>query len=274
MRGVCIIADCARPTVAHRLCKRHYATHRPNAPQCAADECIRPAAGRGYCTMHYQRVMKFGDPNKVLHVFTPHGEKRGRKVSPEYTAWQRMRGRCGNPGHPDYRYYGGRGIRVCPRWDESFPAFLEDVGRRPSHDLTLDRIDTNGNYEPGNVRWATRAEQSRNRRPFKMHWSKSPLSKPLTVDGIVDSIGAWSRRTGIPRAAIRTRLKLGWSPERAVTVPTGSVRSLNKLTPEAVRIIRASCANGEPVQEVARRLGVHRATVKDVVDGRTWRHVS
>lgn len=74
--------------------------------------------------------------------------------------------RCTNPNNAKYSYYGGRGIKVCARWLASFADFLADVGERPSPKLTLDRFPNNdGNYEPGNVRWATWSEQMRNRRP-------------------------------------------------------------------------------------------------------------
>lgn len=83
---------------------------------------------------------------------------------PEFKIWVSMRLRCSNPNITKYSDYGGRGIRVCERWQNSFLAFITDVGRRPSTDYSLDRIDVNGDYEPGNVRWATWSEQCRNKR--------------------------------------------------------------------------------------------------------------
>lgn len=95
----------------------------------------------------------------------PTGPRERVKKSPEYLAWSHMKERCLNPNAEKFPAYGGRGIMVCARWLHSFPAFVEDMGLRPAPDLSLDRINNGGNYEPGNCRWATRHEQSANRRP-------------------------------------------------------------------------------------------------------------
>ena len=84
--------------------------------------------------------------------------------SPEYRSWHAMKNRCHNPKSDNYHLYGARGVRVCVPWRKSFMAFYEYMGRRPSSQHTLDRKNTNGNYEPGNVRWATKKQQARNRR--------------------------------------------------------------------------------------------------------------
>jgi len=90
----------------------------------------------------------------------------GMSRTPEYSAWQAMRNRCEKPKVACYHNYGGRGIKVCERWS-SFGEFIKDMGLRPSDAHSLDRINVNGNYEPGNVRWATNIEQARNKRPLK-----------------------------------------------------------------------------------------------------------
>lgn len=83
---------------------------------------------------------------------------------PEYQAWLAMKGRCLNTRHEAFKNYGGRGIRICPEWIDSFLVFLEDMGERTSAKHSLDRIDNDGNYEPGNCRWATRVQQNSNTR--------------------------------------------------------------------------------------------------------------
>jgi hypothetical protein len=85
----------------------------------------------------------------------------------EYAAWGAMIQRCTNPKHPRFKYYGARGISVCDRWRHSFQNFIDDMGFKPTPELTLDRIDTDGDYEPSNCRWATWAVQRSNRRDSK-----------------------------------------------------------------------------------------------------------
>jgi hypothetical protein len=119
-----------------------------------------------------------------------------------------MKERCGNPRSDDFPRYGGRGIAVCERWRESFAAFLADVGPRPSPHHTIDRIDNARGYEPGNVRWATPTEQSRNKRS----------NRPITFRGETLVIAAWAKRLGIARSVLRRRLEI-WSVDDALTRP-------------------------------------------------------
>jgi len=110
-----------------------------------------------------------------------HGQSSQLEKTAEYTAWQHMRQRCLNPDDPAYRNYGGRGITIHSPWIDSFESFFEYVGPKPSPKHSIDRIDNNGNYEPGNVRWATSKQQRRNTQRSKLdeidlrfirHWLK------------------------------------------------------------------------------------------------------
>ena len=124
-----------------------------------------------------------------------------------YKSWSAMKARCLSPTAKDYGRYGGRGITVCDRWRDSFEAFMADMGFRPSSQYTLDREDNYGNYEPSNCRWATPTEQSNNRRS----------NRTITFNGDTLTLAQWSRRVGLPEAAIAGRLDAGWPVERAMT---------------------------------------------------------
>jgi hypothetical protein len=100
----------------------------------------------------------------TVATHTIHGQARKGHVAALFRAWQAMIQRCINPKNKRYRHYGGRGIKVCDRWLNSYAVFAADVGPRPSPTHSIDRINNDGNYEPGNVRWATPSEQSKNRR--------------------------------------------------------------------------------------------------------------
>jgi hypothetical protein len=133
----------------------------------------------------------------------------GRTGTPEYQSWHHAKVRCTNPKDKRWADYGGRGIRMSPEWMGSFEAFFRDVGLRPSPSHTLDRIDVNGHYEPGNVRWATPTQQANNK----------SASRLITFRGETKTLAQWAAATGLTDAVIRKRIDRGWSVERAMTAP-------------------------------------------------------
>lgn len=135
-----------------------------------------------------------------------HGQSR----SLEWSTWHNMKGRCSNANHRSFANYGGRGVIVCAEWLHDFPAFLAHVGPRPSPSHSLDRIDNERGYEPGNVRWSTRSEQQRNKRG----------NNTLTAFGETMCVAAWAERIGLRHSTIRRRLDAGWVAEDALTRPS------------------------------------------------------
>ena len=131
---------------------------------------------------------------------------------PEYHVWVSMKNRCYNSHNKRHAIYGARGITVCARWRASFAAFLEDVGPRPSTLYSIERINNDGNYEPGNVKWATSTEQARNRRSNVI----------LEFNGKRQHLSDWSKELGIKRTTLVMRLKCyGWSVDRALSTTVG-----------------------------------------------------
>lgn len=124
---------------------------------------------------------------------------------PLYNVWCSMRQRCNDPGSQFYEYYGGRGIRVCSRWDD-FEVFVADMGAMPSAKHTLDRKNNDGNYEPSNCRWATMKEQCRNRGNNVVY----------TYRGKTQCLSAWAEDTGLKYATLYMALRRGKSFENAI----------------------------------------------------------
>lgn len=131
--------------------------------KCLVENCERTIRANGYCERHYKNYKRTGNPLGATKRLT-----RGVATRhPLYRMWAGMRQRCMNPTSRSYSDYGGRGIKICERWDE-FWDFVDDMGPRPSQIHSLDRTDVNGNYEPANVKWATSLEQSWNRRSTQL----------------------------------------------------------------------------------------------------------
>lgn len=145
--------------------------------------------------------------------YKPTGRPRGGKAihgmwnSPEYLAWAAMRARCTNPACKAYPSYGERGISVCKAWDR-FEVFFADLGPRPQGG-TLDRIDVNGNYEPGNCRWASAKVQANNRRNTRY----------LEYRGTKLSLAEWAEKLGVPYRLLSVRKKRNWTDEKIIETP-------------------------------------------------------
>lgn len=153
-------------------------------------------------------LLRKTDPTKSCGCLSRAAAKtHGATKTPEYGVWRNMYQRCTNPNNPQYRNYGGRGIRVCARWRESFDNFLADMGARPSPQHSIDRIDTNGNYTPENCRWATPVQQSNNKNDNRL----------ITYQGQTHTLAEWSRLIGMSKKGLSWRLNNGWTVEDALS---------------------------------------------------------
>ena len=119
-----------------------------------------------------------------------------------------MKDRCYNQSNTGYTNYGARGIQMCARWYESFEAFLADMGPHPGPGYSLDRIDNNGNYEPGNCRWATKKEQARNK----------ANNRVISFGGETKTVSEWAEERKILPSTLIHRINNGWPAEVALTV--------------------------------------------------------
>jgi hypothetical protein len=146
---------------------------------------------------------------RTRDVSTTHGQSRVGLTTLVYMCWGSMMKRCYNSKHRDFKYYGGRGIKVCERWHK-FENFFEDMGN-PPEGMTLDRIDNDGDYTPENCRWATWEEQQNNR--GNNHW--------VEFKGERKTVTQWERSLGMNKNTLWRRLYRGWSIEQALTTPVG-----------------------------------------------------
>lgn len=168
---------------------------------------------------------------------TKHGENRKGAPTYLYLTWVSMKRRCYSRGDPSYSNYGGRGIEVHAAWRQDYAAFARyiraQLGERPTVKHTLDRIDNNRGYEPGNVRWASKSEQVRNTR----------IAVYLTIDGATRHIREWAALSPVPESTIRGRLKRGWPIATAVFEPIGRrVSLLQRVAASRIAALEAELA--------------------------------
>jgi hypothetical protein len=146
---------------------------------------------------------------RIGGVLRARNTSHGLSKTPEYRVWAGMIRRCHNPDEQSYPRYGGNGIEVCEAWRSDFTAFLSHIGPRPSAAHSVDRIDNALGYQPGNVRWATDEQQSRNRECVPVY----------EFEGLTATLPELAKTYGIPANEVRKRLWRGWTFERALTQP-------------------------------------------------------
>lgn len=177
-------------------------------------------------------------------VVTARNTTHGMADRAEYVIWAHMNDRCSNPNTERYRAYGGRGIKVCARWQNSFENFYADMGPRPSARHQIDRIDNDGDYEPGNVRWRTPLENCNNK----------SNNRVLTLSGKSQTASEWARELGVRPHQILARIdKLGWTVEKALTTPIAEV---------APEVVLTFAGRSQPLRAWAAETGLKAHTIR------------
>ena len=211
IQNICQISGCINKTKNKTigLCRKHYDFQRYRAI-CKVEGCDRFVDSIGLCKTHCKRQRKYGDPG--VAAIKARTQRSCRQTDhPLYGLWKNIIKRCYSLNHHCYHKYGERGIRVCDRWRHSFWNFVDDVGERPSLKHSIDRYPDNyGDYQPDNFRWATVAEQARNRRD----------NRRITINGQTKIVTDWAKEIGVLPSLIFSRIKNGWTEEQAVTIPT------------------------------------------------------
>lgn len=179
---------------------------------------------------------------------------------PGYNSWNAMKARCNHSGSKAYPNYGGRGITICDEWKDNFEQFISDMGERPSDRHTIERLDTNGNYEPSNCVWATYGEQMNNKRN----------NRTLEHNGVEQTVSQWARELNISKDTIRKRLDKGFSTEEALQVGR---KSRSGKPASAWNVDTGEQHRGNTVKELSEDLGLcSSAAAKRMRDGNTTPH--
>lgn len=180
---------------------KHHFAHWLCRCDCGNEKTINSNALRSGVTIscgcyHSERTVKVHSKHNLSHTRL-------------YTEWRHMKDRCLNPNHKAYSYYGGRGITICPEWKDDVQAFADwSYSNGYADNLTLDRIDANGNYEPSNCRWITQSEQMSNTRRCQIY----------EINGEKHTISEWCKIYNVPYERTRNRVvNRGWNIEKALT---------------------------------------------------------
>lgn len=187
--------------------------------------------------------------NKFKKLNTRHGGCGTRL----YSIWFDMRQRCSWDGAINWHLYGGRGIKVCDEWQADFVPFRDwALANGYSDELTLDRIDVNGDYCPENCRWANLDEQNNNKRTCIY----------ATIGGVTKSVTQWCRETGVPRHTAYSRIRRGWKPELAVTEPQNTEKSKEPARRAKYKpVLVDGCDWYESIKAAAEAIGVKPGTL-------------
>lgn len=184
----------------------------------------------------------------------------GMKGAPIYGVWNSMKNRCSNPKIASFKSYGGRGIKVCERW-QKFENFYADMGDRPSDNHSIERRNNNSDYSPENCYWADKATQAKNKRNNRF----------IEANGERLHLAEWARRLGCNPPAILARLATGMSEVEAVTKPIPG-RPNSRLTDIQAAEIRSKYP-GMSMQKIADLFGVSKKTIFNVIHGKTFADV-
>lgn len=153
----------------------------------------------------------------------PHFLKHGMSGTKVYKTWHNMRSRCNNPKATKYEIYGGRGIKVCDEWENSFHSFYDwCLANGYEEGLTIDRINGDGNYEPSNCRWVD----------YKVQNNNLSTSVKIYYNGKEQSVGDWANEIGVTKKCLSERLRRGWTIERALTTPKIRIENFGNFIKE------------------------------------------
>ena len=172
---------------------------------CKSCGCLQKHKASSQCYLMHEKLLKHGHSRVTAD---------GKRET-EFTAWYEAKARCTRPHHRAYGNYGGRGIKMCERWIESYDDFLADMGRKPTPCHSLERLDNSKGYGPENCAWATRESQANNTR----------TNRYITIEGVTMTAAQWGRKTGVKGKVILDRInRLEWIAYEAVNAPVGQPR--------------------------------------------------
>jgi len=175
----------------------------------------------------------------------------GLSKTKEYAIWADIKKRCYNKNNSAYKFYGAKGITMCNKWKNSFIPFITDMGKRPSENHSIDRINTFGNYEPSNCRWTTKDIQSNNTR----------TNKKITLNGITKNITQWLKLLNIPCTTYYNRLNRNWSIQDALTKPCKYRMKSSKILISEKTLYNLYINKKVSSSQIAKKLKVSKKTI-------------